>query len=407
MTRVLRLAAALVLVLPLTLPAQQPGDRVLLESSNVRGVPVHPAPGDNSFVRWENGSEGVVQSMDQETGWYLVASGGADGWIVKKYLTVVSEEPVPSEGEEQDFYVVGTWNLEHFHEGATRGFPETLSGGPSYPPRTEDDYAFIAGVITSRILAKALILNEIAGDSPTRSDELDRLLGHLGSNWTYELTQSGGSMRVALLYDSTAVRKNVCVEFVVEEQVLDGKDIFDRDPLACHVTFLDGDGAPMNDLVIVGLHLASGQPNNDNHNRAMEVLRERLHEAIDEGKLPSGEPDVLIGGDLNASRYDSADEDFWEGYDSDGFDFATLAPTDGTEYPGTRLAGTPLFPRSQIDYLLASSASDGLVGAELVRPTGHVHEELLPADFTEFRRRASDHLPVTVRIRVTADHDGS
>lgn len=115
--------------------------------------------------------------------------------------------------------------------------------------------------------------------------------------------------------------------------------------------------------------------------------------------FPSGERDVLLAGDLNASRYDSHQEGFWSNFDPNGFRFKTLSPEDGTEYPGTRLAGVPLFPRSQIDYLLASGSVGGLTD-ELVQLVGHVHTELLPANCNDFRRRFSDHLPVTVRIMV-------
>ena len=48
--------------------------------------------------------------------------------------------------------------------------------------------------------------------------------------------------------------------------------------------------------------------------------------------------------------------------------------------------------------------SEGLI-AELVLPMAAVHDELLPASFQDFRAVYSDHLPVTVRVRVLPDND--
>lgn len=244
-------------------------------------------------------------------------------------------------------------------------------------------------------------MNEINGQTDTQSVDLDRLAGFLGGHWEYELTASGRRLRVAILYDTRSVRRENCVEFTVARQEIDRKDVFARDPIACLFTFLDASGQPMNDLIVVGLHLASGQRNVRNHNAAMAILANRIDQALTDGTFPAGERDILIGGDLNASRYDNRVENYWIGYQVNGIDFVTLSPANGPDYPGTRLAGVPLFPRSQIDYLLASSG----LSEELVHSLAHVHEELLLAGFDEFREHMSDHIPVTVTIPVAPDDD--
>ena len=233
---------------------------------------------------------------------------------------------------------------------------------------------------------------------------MDRLVSNLGGTWGYELASSGGVQRVAILFDSRFARKDKCVEFDVPEQRIQDSDVFARDPLVCLFTFLDSNGQPKNDLIVVGLHLASGQEKTTNHNTAMQILRDRLHQALQNGTFPGGEKDILIGGDLNASRYDSKVEDFWEAYDSNGLKFVTLSPADGSEYHPTRLAGVPLSPRSQIDYLIASGVAGGLL-QDLVQSLAHVHGELLLGGFDDFRAHARDHIPVTVRIRLVADDD--
>ncbi|MGH6689060.1 MAG: hypothetical protein ACRD8O_15295 [Bryobacteraceae bacterium] len=64
----------------------------------------------------------------------------------------------------------------------------------------------------------------------------------------------------------------------------------------------------------------------------------------------------------------------------------------------------PLFPRSKIDYLIGSARPGG-VADELVQLEAEVHEHLLGSDFDDFREHVSDHLPVSVRVRITVDND--
>lgn len=163
-------------------------------------------------------------------------------------------------------------------------------------------------------------------------------------------------------------------------------------------------GQPENDLVVIGVHLTSGQGLVKNHNRAMEVLDTKIQELRTNGTIPSAERDLFILGDFNASRFDNNIEDFWDDFDAQRFHLRALVPAQREDYPGTRLVGVPLSPRSQIDYIMASGLQGGLFD-ELFQFVAHVHVELLPVDFNLFREHVSDHLPVTVRIRVAADDD--
>jgi endonuclease/exonuclease/phosphatase family metal-dependent hydrolase len=385
--------------------AQNVGDTVRLESTSTHGVPVHPAAGDNSFVRWANGTIGNVTSIDSATGWLQITSFGKVGWVIKRYLTVIPPDP-PTDGDSPSnellTYVIGTWNLEHFNNGATRGFPENGQGGPSYAPRTDEDYRLIIRIITEQLGAKILVLNEINGKSGLKvSDEMDRLVSFLGNDWSYELSLAGENERIAILYNTAAVRKDSCTEFEVPVRQIQGKDIFARDPLACKFTLFDATQQPKNDLVVVGLHLASGQHLNQNHNAAMAELRNRLHQAFSNGTFSAAEKDIFIAGDMNANRYDNKLENFWEGFDASGFNFLTLSPDDGELYEETRLGSVPLHPHSKIDYLIASNGLSG----ELVQLIGEVHTELLSQGFDLFRAHVSDHIPVTARIRVVPDND--
>ena len=119
--------------------------------------------------------------------------------------------------------------------------------------------------------------------------------------------------------------------------------------------------------------------------------------------IPANEFDILIGGDLNASAFDNKVEDFFQEMDQGDWDVMADAP-----YPATRLAGNPLQPKSQIDYLIATRASatqSGLVGQELPPGTLTVHQDLADGDWVQFRQTFSDHFPVTACVTVGADSD--
>jgi hypothetical protein len=71
--------------------------------------------------------------------------------------------------------------------------------GPStstYATRTDADYQRIADIIKTDLDAKLLGLSELNGHDDGTSDELNRLVSHLGGGWTYNLGSTGGSQRV-------------------------------------------------------------------------------------------------------------------------------------------------------------------------------------------------------------------
>jgi hypothetical protein len=82
----------------------------------------------------------------------------------------------------------------------------------------------------------------------------------------------------------------------------------------------------------------------------------------------------------------------------------TLSPDDGEEYLGSRLAGVPLAPSSKIDYPLFSDMTGGLAN-DLVQNLAQVCHDLLPPNFNDWREYLSDHIPVTVRIKIVNDDD--
>ncbi|MCB7129969.1 MAG: hypothetical protein J3T61_10585 [Candidatus Brocadiales bacterium] len=136
----------------------------------------------------------------------------------------------------------------------------------------------------------------------------------------------------------------------------------------------------------------------------MTLLIRKLEEVRDEGTvLAAGEFDILLGGDLNASKYDAHREGFFN--DLNTGDWGVLA---GATYPGTRLAGVPLIPKSQIDYLIVTrrtTTKAGLLGEEVAGSEATVHQELANSQWDSFRRTFSDHFPVTTCVGVMEDND--
>lgn len=388
--------------------AQQVNDRVIMSSANQAGVPVHPADGDNSYVRWPNGTTGKVTAIGSASQWRQVEVNGQRGWVTTTYLTVLpGDDSEPEEpGNEVQSYVVGSWNLEYFHNNHTRGFPEYTytPKGPTYQSRTETDFETIAQTIRDKVGAKILVLSEINTASTVKSNELDRLLQHLGGRWGYYLAPTAGHQEQALLFDSSAVTCLKCIEIPVPERLIQGKDIFDRDPLVCHFRFLDHNGASKNDFLVTAVHLASGQDKKINHDTAMAVLAKKLEKVTTDGTFPAGEKDILIAGDYNASRYDNDIEMLWTNTSPALLRFKTMSPENGDDYPGTRLAGVPLIPKSQIDYIMVSSCTGGLLD-EVVEPFAVVHLNLVGTNYEEWREHQSDHIPVTVHVKVVADND--
>lgn len=391
---------------------------IRLKAQSNLGIPVHPVPGKPAVVhRFADGTTAEKLEVDADTGWIRVKANAVEGWIVKRYIDAevpCAPAPVVAEagrpGEEQ-LYVIGCWNLEHFHEGATRGFPETPG---KFPSRTQEDYEAIAAIIEELGL-KIVALSEINAEetevieeeeafTDMRSPELERLIQILGKdNYDYTVAESGGTQHIAILFDKRCARLNAAWEMDLPEIKIQKKSICDRQPLVGHFTLLDGD-RDMNDLAVVGVHLASGQQNNKNHDKAMQLIQEGLASARAENWcIPRDENDIVIVGDFNTNRFDNVPEQFWEQMEAGGWD---VLADDEEEYSPTRLSGKPLGLRnSRIDYIICTSGNGGLQNEEVSDKTAIVHAELIAGGADEFRGKASDHLPVTIRVRLIADTD--
>lgn len=416
------LAIALVL-LPSHAVAQEVGECITLNPRRPElGIPLHTRPGVNSWEGDRVPVDTIVTVIQtHESGWLRIRVNELEGWISTRYIGDVVPCLTTSEldGEDTSEQVcrIATWNIEWFKEGKTRGFPE-LTGDDALPARTIDDFEFIADAIITMDV-ELLLLQEIHGDDTeiegewsSHSPELERLIAILNLRsgamaWDYRIGTTGRDQRLALLWDTRTVGLEWWCEAALPSDRVNGKELFDRQPIVGMFSCFK-DGVEMNDFVVVNLHLASGQDNTKNHDMAMQRVLEWIEfERGQDNCIPSEELDIVVGGDLNASRFDTWDEEFWDILESGTWD--VLA--DDATYPGTRLrADPPGSLVSVIDYLIVSKGTGALQGDEVSMTQGHVRHDLLTMPSINnsaitFRLRASDHMPVTVDIKITADGD--
>lgn len=398
-----RTLLAAILLLCTLARAQNVGECVRLKATRPEGVPRHSRP-ENSFAgRIADGAIVPVVAHTPDKRWYQVISGTVFAWVSAAYIDAVVPCPggTPVTPAGIPTVTIGTWNIEHFKEGTPRGFPE-LPG--RFPARADADYQTLADIILG-MDAKILVLNEVNGkDSPTRSPELERLLAKVGPTYDYVLGTTGNTQRIAIIFDTACIHLDSTREAALPEGGLDDEDekLFARQPLLARFTIFQ-EGVEMSDLVVVGLHLASDQRKTANHRLAMQRVEAWIAAGAD-GFIPAGECDILIAGDLNASRFDTHDEGFFESMEAGPWD--VLADT--TAYPPTRLTSKfVLLQETRIDYIIISRGPGCLSGNDIPLGDASVHTGLVErmGGGMEFRRRASDHLPVTVGLRVRADDD--
>ena len=309
-------------------------------------------------------------------------------------------------GKSDECYTVSTWNLEHYSFSRKRGFPENTRNGRTYSPRKTLQREKIAVAMRTRINTRIIVLNEIDGKEVQNGlTILGDLVKRLGSSWKFRIGSEGRNQRIAVVWDSRFAKLNAYKEIKIEEFKVNGKDIFEKDPLLAHFTLLK-DGESMNDLLVVGLHLVSGQHMVRNHDTAMARLRKELKALRgNDPILPRSEADILIVGDLNANAFDNHVEHFFKDFNRGNW---RVLAKEGS-YPATRLAGVPLNYGDPIDYILATVKSNefgGLLGEEVLEPEAKVWTDLIEdGDFEKFREVYSDHLPVSVCVRLMKDTD--
>lgn len=216
---------------------------------------------------------------------------------------------------QSDSITIATWNLEHLGSDG-RGFPEHVSEGFTF--RTPSDLRKIARLLDNELEFDIVCLQEISVSrkqfGKAFSDQLDILVEKLGSNWAYYLSYTGpcdtdqDKMQNAFLYNTSRVTLKEAFELDVPFYKVGGKQLYDRIPLIGHFSMKEN--PQENQFVLVNLHLASGQNNDENHLAAMVMVEQNLREALKNRDIL--EPnrtsryaleDVVFLGDFNDNPY--------------------------------------------------------------------------------------------------------
>lgn len=175
------------------------------------------------------------------------------------------------------------------------------------------------------------------------------------------------------------------------------REIFDREPQLLHIVFLDSDGNEKNDVLLIGLHMLSGERWNKQRQKGMEILLNGLPSFLSSNGFDTNEKDLVFLGDLN-------DDTFLKFYDTKADDqqlqflFPYMVNEDyvalvSQNYPGTRVSGR------QIDHIIISSDFD----PECIEDEAEV--QVPDIDFAEYRVKFTDHFPVIINIKVHMDND--
>jgi len=291
------------------------------------------------------------------------------------------------------------------------GSPGRGLGYRSLPLRGERELQKIAELIQEEELV-LLALQEVAitgkeGDR-YRSASLDRLCSLLGEEWNYSLAPPAGempdtddihNMQNAFLWDGAKVIHEATFPLPVENVEIGGKSAFDRRPWAGWFSFIHR-GEKGNDLLLVNLHMASGQDNDENHLAAMVMVERSLHRALSSQDIT--ESDRIILGDFNDNPW-ARDERGRLEYSSLLYHYMEEKSFQDlmSEDKGFTRMNNHL--DSMIDHVLVnSSARRHLASQELqlIRPEASSLEE-----YQLWRETYSDHFPLVFSVKTSRDDD--
>lgn len=311
-------------------------------------------------------------------------------FLILVSLAIISCPP-EKDSEEEAIYQICCWNLEHFSSTASRGFPES-SG---IPPRTEEQLNALADKLKNEIAAEIYLFSEIEEEA-----YLSEFVQKMGADWKYDIGISGSNQKTAFVWNSKAAKVKKSGDVVITDTFSDSgrnREIFDREPQLLHVVFLDREGKEKNDVLLIGLHLLSGEQWNKERQKGMEILLTKLPAYLSDNGFDAEEKDIVFLGDLNDDTflkfYDTVPDDqqlqFLFPYMASKGHIALVSQS----YPGTRISGR------KIDHVIITPAFD----PECL--DGEAKVLVANVDFSAYRVEFSDHFPVLINVKLHADDD--
>jgi endonuclease/exonuclease/phosphatase family metal-dependent hydrolase len=206
-------------------------------------------------------------------------------------------------------------------------------------------------------------------------------------------------MYLAFIWNGAKVRALRLESFDLPLLDLAGKALFDRIPIVGYFEAVFG-GEPKNDFLLVNVHLASSQDNDENHLIAMTLIEYELNSQLEEMRVK--ESDRIILGDFNDNPY-ATRETGTKKYSSALYhhmEFKGYRDFVVSDFHSTRMDSKL---ESVIDHVLINDDGQREIvansGAEIWLPPGG------PSEYAAWRQTYSDHFPITITIEVKNDRD--
>lgn len=294
---------------------------------------------------------------------------------------------------------ITTWNIEHLGSNG-RGFGGGFGAG-SLPLRTDAQLRQIADFIENDLQADVLAVQEIAVTGPDQTSiELDKIIARLGNSWRYILADepTDAEMVNGFIWNNDSV--TVLQAFTIDMPNIEmaGKNLFDRMPVVLYFETIETGQTNRNDIVLINVHMASGQTNDENHAIAMISLEHALTGILEDNEVK--ESDRVILGDFNDNPHKLT------AAGNPKFINTLYQHMERKKYTNL-VAATLNFTRmdsnlsSLIDHILVNnSAKNQISSTTAVRFT--------PGDsstFADWRQTFSDHFPLSFMLEIEADDD--
>ena len=301
---------------------------------------------------------------------------------------------------------VTTWNIECLGI-SSRGYASGY-GQKRLPRRTDNQLKSIGLFIRDTLKADLVALQEIGItdeiSNVSRSTPLDKITAMMGDDWKYHLpnkkqTHQTKSMYLGYLWNSQRIRAIKISSLELFDLKMEGKSLFNRKPLIGYFEILKN-GKAKNDFLLVNVHLASGQDNDENHLIAMTLIEYYLNSTLK--KLNIKESDRIILGDFNDNPYAKRKSGRRKYSDAlyRHMQFKKYANFVTKDFSSTRMSQNL---DSIIDHMLINSSAKRHVvqkrKAKIWLPSNG------PKSFSNWRETYSDHFPISIDIKIGKDDD--
>lgn len=296
---------------------------------------------------------------------------------------------------------ITTWNIEHL--GSTgRGFGGGFGGG-NLPLRTDAQLDQIGDFMRDTLQSDVIAVQEVAKTGPNNTSlELDRITTRMGPSWDYFLADAPTAAESGIFNgfiwntDTVTVLGQFTMDF--PNISLAGKELFDRLPVGLYFELNEPGQTDRTDIVLINVHLASGQDFDENHAIAMIAIERALNSTLRDNQIT--ESDRVILGDFNDNPHALSAA-------------GNLIRVQTLYQHMLRKRYVDLVPASMdftrmndnltslIDHVLAnSSARNDILESEVVRFTPGA-----PSTFATWRATFSDHFPLSFTLESKVDFD--